>query len=228
MLKEDNNVIREEFFSPKLVPFKNKNLYQGFVVQSFPRISFFFDKNSSRDNCMTFELSQKDRHTTVDSCKLYFQLLVGITFPLSSLRYLVVTFEFIPIVRKAKLSNFKFRQLVQVYRRSLIIGMTRSKKSSNRNPNNCGTTYYHQNRNPDNGGIATIDGIVLYCEITVIKIPIIEDPCTYLDKYQEMVHIHRASATSLAQCLQIDSLVSNTNSLNKYVDRLVIEVQLII
>ena len=54
---------------------------------------------------------------------------------------------------------------------------------NNRNPNNCGTTYYHQNRNPDNGGIATIDGIVLYCEITVIKIPIIEDPCTYLDKY---------------------------------------------
>ena len=33
MLKEDNNVIREEFFSPKLVPFENKNLYQGFVAQ---------------------------------------------------------------------------------------------------------------------------------------------------------------------------------------------------
>ena len=44
MLKEDNNVIREEFFSPKLVPFENKNLFQGFVVQSFARISFFFDK----------------------------------------------------------------------------------------------------------------------------------------------------------------------------------------
>ena len=57
MLKEDNNVIREEFFSPKMVPFKNKNLYQGFVAKSFARISFFFDKNSSRDNCMTFELS---------------------------------------------------------------------------------------------------------------------------------------------------------------------------
>ena len=45
MLKEDNNVIREEFFSPKMVPFKNKNLYQGFVAtESFARISFFFDK----------------------------------------------------------------------------------------------------------------------------------------------------------------------------------------
>ena len=130
MLKEDNNVIREEFFSPKLVPFKNKNLPGFCSTESFARISFFFDKNSSRDNCMTFELSQKDRHTTVDSCKLYSQLLVGITFPLSSLRYLVVTFEFIPIVRKAKLSNFKFRQLVQVYRRFSIIDMTDSKKSS--------------------------------------------------------------------------------------------------
>ena len=57
MLKEDNNVIREEFFSPKLVPFKNKNLPGFCSTESFARISFFFDKNSSRDNCMTFELS---------------------------------------------------------------------------------------------------------------------------------------------------------------------------
>ena len=34
MLKEDNNVIREEFFSPKLVPFKNKNL-PGFCSPEF-------------------------------------------------------------------------------------------------------------------------------------------------------------------------------------------------
>ena len=57
MLKEDNNVIREKFFSLKLVPFKNKNLPGFCSTESFPRISFFFDKNSSRDNCMTFELS---------------------------------------------------------------------------------------------------------------------------------------------------------------------------